>query len=1025
MLSLKNITKDYYLGGETVKALKGVRIEFRESEFVSILGPSGCGKTTLLNIIGGLDRYTDGDLIINGKSTKEFKDADWDSYRNHSIGFVFQSYNLIPHQTVLANVELALTLSGVPKSERRRRAKEALEQVGLGDQLNKKPNQMSGGQMQRVAIARALVNDPDILLADEPTGALDTETSVQIMEILKKISKDKLIIMVTHNPELATKYSSRIINLLDGVVTDDSDPYDRSVVEPIKKPDKELTKEEKKRAKKERKKLKTSMSFPTALSLSRNNLMTKKARTLLTSFAGSIGIIGIALILSISNGVQNFIDKVQSDTLSTYPLEISETTASISEIMNSMASARENAGDHDKDKIYSQNQMSTMINTLMSETKVNNLKDFKVFIDNNEEIKDLVSDIKYGYSTTLNVFRTDTDEDYMQVNPSQLLLNMGYINSTQMAGMSMGGSMMMGTDVWTELLDNDELNDSQYDILAGRMPEKMNEVVFIVDENNESNDYVLYSLGILDPTQLNGIVLRALSGEDISLNSEQQSYTYDEIMNIKFKLIPSTAFYRKGQDGLWKNMSDDNDYMLDVINDGLDIEIVGILRPSEDATATSISGGIAYRHDLMEYIVGQVENSDIIKEQLADPTVDVLSGKKFKPLDGSDTETDDSSEADSAPDAGSSGAENAAGTDTDDSSAEGTGMPEGMPSDEELAAIMNAQVPELSEEELGKLMEILGEEKFGQLMNVLAAQEMRQAGGMGLTGIDMEGFENYEEISGGTDPSVFIDQGLGGLSEAGVAEGGMGFDTNGMTETSKQLLDSLDDEQKQLLMAVLQEYMAGEPEDISEGGKYSSSSYDQNLQAFGYSTLDKPSSISIYPKDFASKEKIIDIIEDYNKSVPEEDQIEYTDFVGLMMSSITSIINAISYVLIAFVAISLIVSSIMIGIITYISVLERTKEIGILRAIGASKKDISRVFNAETVIVGFVAGVLGIGISMLLTIPINAIIRSLTDVPIRASIPWLAAVILIAISVLLTLIAGLFPAKVAAKKDPVIALRTE
>ena len=538
MLSLKDIKKDYVVGDSTVSALKGVSIDFRENEFVSILGPSGCGKTTLLNIIGGLDRYTSGDLNINGKSTKDFKDCDWDSYRNHSIGFVFQSYNLIPHQTVLSNVELALTLSGVSKSERRERAVKALEQVGLGDQLHKKPNQMSGGQMQRVAIARALVNEPDILLADEPTGALDTETSVQIMELLKSISKDKLIIMVTHNPELAMKYSSRIIKLLDGKVIDDSDPLDKNVVEPIKKPEKEPTKADKKAAKKERKKLKTSMSFLTALSLSQNNLMTKKARTLLTSFAGSIGIIGIALILSISNGVQLYIDQVQSDTLSSYPLQITKTTASIGEIMNTMAKNHEGSGKHDMDKVYSQNAMGEMINTLMEETKVNNLEKFKKYLDDNSDLKDLTSDVQYTYATTLNVF-TESDRGVMQVNPSTLLEDMGYMSSTQMEAMSrsgsMGGMMGMGTDVWSEMIDNEELIDKQYDVIAGRLPEKYNEVVLVVDKNNEINDYVLYSLGLLDPSSLNGIVRRAMAGEDISVDSEQHVYTYDELLDLTAK----------------------------------------------------------------------------------------------------------------------------------------------------------------------------------------------------------------------------------------------------------------------------------------------------------------------------------------------------------------------------------------------------------------------------------------------------------------------------------------------------------
>lgn len=972
MLSLKDIKKDYVVGDSTVSALKGVSIDFRENEFVSILGPSGCGKTTLLNIIGGLDRYTSGDLNINGKSTKDFKDCDWDSYRNHSIGFVFQSYNLIPHQTVLSNVELALTLSGVSKSERRERAVKALKQVGLGDQLHKKPNQMSGGQMQRVAIARALVNEPDILLADEPTGALDTETSVQIMELLKSISKDKLIIMVTHNPELAMKYSSRIIKLLDGKVIDDSDPLDKNVVEPIKKPEKEPTKADKKAAKKERKKLKTSMNFLTALSLSRNNLMTKKARTLLTSFAGSIGIIGIALILSISNGVQLYIDQVQSDTLSSYPLQITKTTASIGEIMNTMAKNHEDSANHDKDKVYSQNAMGEMINTLMEETKVNNLEKFKKYLDDNSDLKDLTSDVQYTYATTLNVF-TESDSGVMQVNPSTLLEDMGYMSSTQMEAMSMSGSMGgMGTDVWSEMIDNEELIDKQYDVIAGRLPEKYNEVVLVVDKNNEINDYVLYSLGLLDPSSLNGIVRRAMAGEDISVDSEQHVYTYDELLDLKFKVVPTPDFYKK-KDGVWEDMTGDESYMKKAVANGTEISVVGILRPDEDASSASISGAIGYRHDLMTYLIDEVDNSEIVKEQKANPDIDVFTGLKFK-TDEASAGADSSSEtvSDSTADTESKADKTADSSDTDKKA--------GL-----VAGDSSMEIPEgMTEEQYKALMEQSGASDTGELADM---------------GMNAMGSMDMSAIQGG--------------------------DMSSLTETQKKYIASLSDEQMELMKQMLKEQSDTNADQLANSGKYSNSNYDNNMKTLGYSVVEDPDSINIYPVDFASKEKIIDIIDDYNDSVGEEDKIEYTDYVGLMMSSITSIINAISYVLIAFVAISLVVSSIMIGIITYISVLERTKEIGILRSIGASKRDISRVFNAETVIVGFVAGALGIIISYLLTIPINMIISHLTDVPIRASIPVSAAVILIAISVCLTLIAGLFPSRVAAKKDPVIALRTE
>ena len=994
MLSLKNITKDYIVGDSKVEALKGVSIEFRENEFVSILGQSGCGKTTLLNIIGGLDRYTDGDLRIGGKSTKDFKDSDWDSYRNHSIGFVFQSYNLIPHQTVLSNVELALTLSGVSKSERRQRAIDALTQVGLGDQLHKKPNQMSGGQMQRVAIARALVNNPDILLADEPTGALDTETSVQIMELLKSISKDKLIIMVTHNPDLAMEYSSRIIRLLDGKVVDDSDPYDKNVVEPIKKPEKEMTKAERKARKKERKKLKTSMSFLTALSLSKNNLMTKKARTLLTSFAGSIGIIGIALILSISNGVQVYIDQVQSDTLSTYPLQITETTASIGEIMNTMAENREGKVEHGMDKVYSQNAMGEMINTFMQETKVNNLSKFKEFLDSNDKIEDLTTVVQYGYSTTLNVFRADTENGVYQVNPSTLLTDMGMYSDTQISAMNAMGNNM---NAWTEMIDNRELIESQYDIIAGKYPENYNEVVMIVDKNNEINDYVLYSLGILDPAELKGIMRRGIAGEDISIDDEQHSYTYEELMALKFKLVITPDFYEK-QDGVWTDMTDDDDFMKKAVDNGTEIKVVGILRPNEDASVSSINGGIGYRHDLMTYLIEQVEASEIIKEQIANPEIDVLSGLKFEPEEYEDSDSD-SSISDSSQ-VSSESADSAVDSAVDSSSAadsSNAGLPAGMPE----------EIPEgMSEEEYAALM--------AQYSGSAEVPE----------GMTAEQYAALMEQSGATNAEDLTQMGMDAMGELDMSEMENG-DMSGLTDTQKQYIASLTDEQIELMQKMMQESADRNAQDLANSGKYSKSTYDGTLELLGYATVENPNSINIYPKDFASKEEIVDLIDEYNDSVDEEDKIEYTDYVGLMMSSVTSIIDAISYVLIAFVAISLVVSSIMIGIITYISVLERTKEIGILRSIGASKKDISRVFNAETVIVGFVAGALGIGISYLLTIPINAIIAHLTDVPMRAAIPVVAAVILVFISMVLTLIAGLFPSKVAAKKDPVIALRTE
>ena len=970
MLKLTDIKKEYVTGESTVSALKGISISFRKSEFVSILGPSGCGKTTLLNIIGGLDRYTSGDLNINGKSTKDFKDRDWDSYRNHSIGFVFQNYNLIPHQTVLSNVELALTLSGVSKSERRKRAKEALEQVGLGDQLHKKPNQMSGGQMQRVAIARALVNNPDILLADEPTGALDTETSVQIMELLKSISKDKLIIMVTHNPDLAYEYSSRIVKLLDGKLIDDSDPYDGKDENKSKKSDEK--KLDKKAEKKERKKLKTSMSFMTALSLSKNNLLTKKGRTFLTSFAGSIGIIGIALILSLSNGVQLYIDSVQSDTLSSYPLQITKTTANMTEIMESMAGEVENRQEHDNDKIYSQNQMSTMIEKLLEETKVNNLEDFKKFLDENEKLEKLTTDIQYAYSTPMNIYRADTENGVTQVNPSTLLSDMGTYSEEQLSSMSALG--MGSADVWAEMIDNDELIEKQYDVIAGKLPEEYNEVVLVVDKYNEINDYVLYSLGILDSSELNGIMRKAMAGEEINLDTDQTSYTYDELMDLKFKLVLPTDYYEKSGD-IWVDKSEDASYVKNIVDNGIELSIVGIVRPSEDASAQSIGGAIGYRHELTEYLVNKVSESEIVQDQLDNPDTDIFTGLKFQ-----DTESEVTAETEETTEDTSSVAE----TSDSSSQAETEEKSDSSLTDEEKAAMAQMGDSSLSEEEMAAMAQMNTEDLTDEQK---AAMAQAQAGGQT------------------TDFAMNT------------------TDTSKMSDAQKEFVGSLTDEQMELMQKIFDEQAQAVAN--AQNGTVSTSSYDSNLETLGYAKLDNPSSINIYPKDFEAKERITEIIDGYNNSVEESDKIEYTDLVGLMMSSVTTIINSISYILIAFVAISLVVSSIMIGIITYISVLERTKEIGILRSIGASKKDISRVFNAETTIVGLVAGLLGIGISYLLTIPINAIIKSVADVPMRAQIPVAGAVILVAISVFLTVIAGLFPSRVAAKKDPVIALRTE
>ena len=886
MLQLKNITKDYKVGDEKVHALKGVSIDFRESEFVSILGQSGCGKTTLLNIIGGLDRYTEGNLIIGGKSTKEFKNADWDTYRNHSIGFVFQSYNLIPHQTVLSNVELALTLSGVSKTERRQRAKEALVKVGLGDQLKKKPNQMSGGQMQRVAIARALVNEPDILLADEPTGALDSETSVQIMELLKEISKDKLIIMVTHNPELAEKYSNRIIRLLDGRVVDDTNPYDRNVVEPI----------EKKKAGKEKKIKKPSMSYFTALSLSLNNLMTKKGRTFMTSFAGSIGIIGIALILSISSGAQLYIKSVEEETLASYPIAIERNAMDMSSMMTSMM--KDNTSDgNDDGKVHSNNIMGSMVNTMLTQLKSNDLKSFKTYLENDgKEINDYVSDIKYGYSTPLNIFRNDKDKGIIQVNPATLFEDMGMTNAMYDSQL-MSNVVSTSYDTWTELLDNDKLLNEQYKVLAGRMPSAYNEVVVMVNKDNEISDYSLYCMGLMDSEELINAVKSAMSNnnEKVEFTSKLQTYTYDELLGLEFRLVTNPEFYEK-ENGIWTDKSDDKIYMTKVVEDAEPIKVVGIIKPEENSImSSSSSSAIGYTHALTEYLVNKVNDSEIVKAQKDSPDTDIFTGKEFAKDEDKKT---------------------------------------------------------LTMEDIQAYIAALPQEQQAQVM-----AQLQQAQQMGMT--------------------------------------------------EQQIVDAFSQQMN----------------------TESDATYDGNMTLLGVASLDEPSRINIYPKDFDSKEKIEQIISDYNDKVKadgnENLKIEYTDIVGLMMTSVSTIIDAISVILIAFVAISLVVSSIMIGIITYISVLERTKEIGILRAMGASKRDISRVFNAETLIVGFAAGTIGIGVTLLLLIPANAIVYNLTGISGMCVLPWQGAVILVIISMLLTLIAGLIPSHYAAKKDPVLALRSE
>ena len=862
MLELRQITKDYLTGDSKVHALRGIDLKFRENEFVSILGQSGCGKTTLLNIIGGLDQYTSGDLIINGKSTKNFRDRDWDTYRNHTIGFVFQSYNLISHQTVLANVELAMTLSGVSREERRRRAAEALEKVGLGDQMKKKPNQLSGGQMQRVAIARALVNNPDILLADEPTGALDSATSVQIMDLLKEVARDRLVIMVTHNPALAEQYSTRIIKLMDGQVTDDSNPYEPDLR--AASPEAGKTKERK-----------PSMSFVTALSLSLTNLMTKKGRTFMIAFAGSIGIIGIALILSLSNGAQNYINQVEEDTLTSYPLTIQSTAMDMTSLMSTVMGTQDEAGEHGLDKVYSNNIMNNVLDVMAQEITTNDLTAFKEYLESGEtNIGDLVSDIQYTYDTLLNIYKSDTSGGVVQLNPTSVMETMGMSGGESTESTAMASQ----SDIWNQLVGDQELISGQYDVVAGRLAEAFNEVVLITDENNEVTDYTLYSLGLMDKEELSQAGQALMRGEEVLLDTEQQSYTFDEILSLTFKLVASTDYYQK-ENGVWTDMRNDEDFMENLVNEAQEIRIVGILRPSGELATSGSGGTIGYLPELMTWLVNRVNESEIVKEQTENPDINVFTGAPFENGEETDLQT----------------------------------MMENMPQEQQA------------------------------------------------------------------------------------------------------YLASLDEEER---MAYLTQY-----------SQEASATYEENLTELGIADLDTPSQIDIYPNTRSSVEQITDLIDAYNQDAMDAGQenlvIQYTDMIGMMMSSVTTIINAISAILIAFVAISLIVSSIMIGIITYISVLERTKEIGILRSIGASKKDISRVFNAETVIVGVAAGALGIAVTELLNMLINLLVERGLDISNIAQLPPAAGVILVAISMILTLIAGLIPSRLAAKRDPVKALRTE
>lgn len=986
MLEIRNIVKDYETGSETVHALKGVSIAFRESELVSILGQSGCGKTTLLNIIGGLDQYTSGDLIINGQSTKQYKSADWDIYRNHSVGFIFQSYNLIPHQSVLSNVELALTLSGVSKAERRRRAKEALEKVGLGNQLNKRPNQMSGGQMQRVAIARALVNDPDILLADEPTGALDSETSIQIMELVKEIAKDRLVIMVTHNPELAEKYSTRIVKLLDGQIVGDSDPFD-----PAKEPaHSEVRKTEVTKGQK------TSMSFLTALSLSKNNLMTKKGRTFLTSFAGSIGIIGIALILSLSNGVQEYINSVERSTLASFPVSIQHETVDYTSLMTSMMNVRDNAEENrDPDRIYTNDISTEMMKTMLSEMQTNNLAEFKEYLESDPDgISASIEEIQYSYDSNLYIYGHSADGDIMQINPSTVMsAMMGQSMADNVSQMTntysslMGSSSMSSYDAFRELLSTDMLK-TEYEVLAGRLPEAYNEVVVLVTDRNELSDVTLYTLGLRDQGELEGMMSSVMAGESFDLDTGDLSFSYDDLMGMEFSMLTAPEFYQKNDDGTWTDMRSDSEFMEQAAENGLKLKVVGILKPDADSLISSTnSGGIGYTHALTEYMIDKTNSSELVKAQKENPDVDVFTGIEFPKADEEEEQPISQSEA----------MEMLTGMLTEE---QRTKLNEGIMAaltEEQQAQIQSAMMGMVSDEQMNSIM-----------MGVLTPEQLTQL----QSGADVNSLLTDAQKA----------QMSAQIAASLTAEQNAELSTmmNGMVDPTKMYT---------IFMQVLTTDQLRQLMDMTKEPETTDATYDGNLKLLGVAELSEPSSMKIYATDFESKEKITQLIEKYNDSKIADDNqadvINYTDYVGLMMSSVSDIINAISYILIAFVAISLIVSSIMIGIITYISVLERTKEIGILRAMGASKRDISNVFNAETLIVGFSAGVIGIAVTLLLNIPINIIIENITGIANVALLPWQGGVILVVISMLLTLIAGLVPAGVAAKKDPVEALRTE
>ena len=913
MLALKNIVKDYVTGDTTVRAMKNISINFRENEFVAILGPSGCGKTTMLNIIGGLDRYTSGDLVINGKSTKTFTDGDWDTYRNHSIGFVFQSYNLITHQTVLANVELALTLSGVSKKERREKAIEALKKVGLEKHIYKRPTQMSGGQMQRVAIARALINNPDIILADEPTGALDSETSVQIMELLKEVAKDKLVIMVTHNPELALQYATRVVRCLDGNIIDDSNPF---------VPTEEDFKIEKEKAEGEKKKgKKPSMSMATAFTLSLRNLVTKRTRTIMTAVAGSIGIIGIALVLALSNGINGYIDRIESDALLLFPMSVEKEAVNTDSLLQTALGLNPLLGvNHEKDAVYVNNSFNTMINTFVAQSNSNNLRSFKKYIDENRsKFDELCNDVQFNYTTKLNIYRVQENENPIQVNPSTLLDNMNMQSISSLEGFVDIDSY---TNLWKQLVGDNDTIGNYYDVIYGRLPKDYNEVVVIVDGNNEVTELMAYALGLKDQSQFTANLMNALAGGEKLESGDAERISYDDILDLKFKMLTNSDLMHKDEKtGLWSDMRNNAIYVSNELKDAVDVKVVGIVRPGEDNVLSVGTGYIGYTGELMDYALKKTRESEVVKEQLKNPKKDVITGMEFF---------------------------------------------DKTVNDFDLADI------DLNEIDFNKL-------------NITPFLSMAK---------DMD------------------------LSQIDITDMSSMFNFGNMSDLQKKLMEGyLTDDQ---VLAFKQAYI----DTVN-----SKCSLEKTYETIGYSDEGNPTSISLYPKDFDTKAEVNDMVDFYNKSVTddghEELTINCTDYIGIAMNIATQAINIVTYTLVIFVAISLVVSSIMIGIITYVSVIERTKEIGILRSIGASKRDVSNVFNAETFIIGLSAGLIGIGVTLLCEIPINLLLRHLTGAPISAILPFTDGLSLVCVSVFLTFIAGLIPSSLAAKKDPVEALRTE